>query len=52
MQWARRVKPWRIRRLYHFAKFGIYDDELLLLMLDADLERSDRLARDLVEDRL
>ena len=30
MQWAHRVKPWRIRRLYHFAKFGIYDDELLL----------------------
>ena len=30
MEWARRVKPWRIRRLYRLAKLDIYDDELLL----------------------
>lgn len=30
LQISPRVKPWRIRRLYHFTRFGIYDDDLLL----------------------
>lgn len=29
MQWAPRVRQWRIRRLYHFAKSGIYDNDAL-----------------------
>jgi len=29
VQWARHVKQWRIRRVYHFAKLGIWDDDAL-----------------------
>ena len=29
MDWAPRVKPIKIRRLYRYARLGIYDDLLL-----------------------